>query len=957
MFTDIGRKELFGENSKPDIKPLSPIQSMAAAHVAKGFKLQLVASEPLVRDPVSFDWAADGSLWVAEMADYPLGKNNKGEKGGRIRILRDRDKDGRYDHSTIFLDNLSFPAGVMPWRNGVLVAAAPLLIFAADTNADDKADIQQTIFEGFHEGNQQLRINGLYWGIDNTVHCAAGAAWSGYGGLNKIISTKQNKSVAIRSGDFRFNPDSGWIEATSGPSQYGRVRDDWGNWFGVQNSHPLWHYVLPARYLLRNSYVTYPDSKNQIRKPRNPKVYINNSPQKRFHSFEQSGRFTSACGPSIYRDSILFDNNKFTHAFTCEPFHNVIQRSIIKESKLTFEGERADDGNKDFFASADRWCRPVFTRTGPDGALWFADMYRYMIEHPEWLPKKGQEELRPHYRSGETLGRIYRIVSKSNPLRKIPNLDKLKTIEITKHLSSENGTVRDIAHRLIVQSKDDSVANSLKQVIRKSKSPKARLHALSALNGLGILNPNIVREALSDIHPYVRRLAFRLAENFPKEDKTFAPFFDFGLKQKINAQELKVVFQQILSAGFFSNQEIGRSFSKNLPKFESPYLEAAILTASNMHYDEIIKTIPTERKIFEQLIQVGIKEHRSALNKRVDDIYRNSNTLKKLQFSRLWMKAMRKAGIDLDKMEKNGFFGQEMKLKKVLRNAENLALNSKANIQLRLEAIETISLGSLLHSNSTSVLKELIKPNNQSILRYKAIDSVANMSSKHDPAKMLLAAWPSLIREGRKKTLDVLLSRPSWQEELLQAMETNAISLSGFPLLHRDRLLNSNNKSVVRRAKLIFDNSYAKNRNEVYLKFLPALKLSGKVDDGKAIFESLCSQCHAPDKQLGPDLRSITDRSAEGLLSSIIDPSKQVDPKYLAYNANFIDGRTIVGIIASESGNSLKINVPGLGLYSVNRNELKSLTSLNLSLMPNGLESTLTNQKMANLLEFLKIYK
>ena len=162
MFTDIGRKELFGENSKPDIKPLSPIQSMAAAHVAKGFKLQLVASEPLVRDPVSFDWAADGSLWVAEMADYPLGKNNKGEKGGRIRILRDRDKDGRYDHSTIFLDNLSFPAGVMPWRNGVLVAAAPLLIFAADTNADDKADIQQTIFEGFHEGNQQLRINGLY---------------------------------------------------------------------------------------------------------------------------------------------------------------------------------------------------------------------------------------------------------------------------------------------------------------------------------------------------------------------------------------------------------------------------------------------------------------------------------------------------------------------------------------------------------------------------------------------------------------------------------------------------------------------------------------------------------------------------------------------------------------------------------------------------------------------------
>ena len=149
IFSGFAQEDLFDETLKLDVKPLTPIQSMAAAHVAKGFKLQLVASEPLVRDPVAFDWGSDGSLWVAEMADYPLGMNNKGDKGGRIRLLRDRDLDGRYDHSTIFLDNLSFPAGVMPWRNGVLVAAAPLLIFAEDTNGDDKADIRQTLFEGF----------------------------------------------------------------------------------------------------------------------------------------------------------------------------------------------------------------------------------------------------------------------------------------------------------------------------------------------------------------------------------------------------------------------------------------------------------------------------------------------------------------------------------------------------------------------------------------------------------------------------------------------------------------------------------------------------------------------------------------------------------------------------------------------------------------------------------------
>ena len=956
IFANLAQAESFGKTAKLEVAPLTPKQSMAAAHVAKGFKLQLVASEPLVRDPVAFDWGSDGKLWVAEMADYPLGINNKREQGGRIRVLEDRDRDGRYDHSTIFLDNLSFPAGVMPWRDGVLVAAAPLLIFAADTNGDNKADIRKTLFEGFYEGNQQLRINGLYWGLDNSVHCAAGAAWAGYGGLNIIKSKIKNKSFTIRSGDFRFNPDSGWIEATSGPSQYGRVRDDWGNWFGVQNSHPLWHYILPSRYLIRNRDVTYPDSRHQIRKPRNPKVYSNKPPQKRFHSFEQSGRFTSACGPSIYRDTILFDNNEMTHAFTCEPFHNVIQRSIIKENKVTFEGERANDGDKDFFASADRWCRPVFTRTGPDGALWFADMYRYMIEHPEWLPKQGKDELRPYFRNGEAFGRIYKIIPKLKPLRKIPTLNKLKPIELTKHLSSENGTIRDIAHRLIFQSKDNSVANILKQIIEKSKSPKARLHALSILNGLDILNPDIIRKALSDKHPYVRRLAFRLAEEFPEEGETFSPFFDFGLNKKLDSQELKVVFQQILSAGSFSNQKIGRSLSIILPKYTSTYFEAAFLTTTRNHYEEILKTTPTDGKFFEQLIHVGINKHPSLINKKLDKFFSNANPLEKLQISRLWMKAMRKAGIDLNEIKENGFYEKEIKLKKILRDAEHLALNSKTEIHLRLEAIETLSHGSILFTNATSVLKELIKPYNNSIIRYKAIESVANMS-KLEPAKMLLASWPSLLEEGRKKALDVLLSRSSWQEELLKAMEMNVIALSGFPPLHRDRLLNSASESIAKRAKLIFSKNFFMNRNEVFLKFSTSLKLKGKADEGKAIYESLCSQCHAEETQLGPDLRSITDRSGEGLLNSIINPSQQVDPKYLAYNAVFNDGRIIVGIIASESGDSLKMIVPGIGLQSINRNELKSLKSLDLSLMPIGLEASLTNQKMANLLEFLKNHK
>ena len=200
----------------------------------------------------------------------------------------------------------------------------------------------------------------------------------------------------------------------------------------------------------------------------------------------------------------------------------------------------------------------------------------------------------------------------------------------------------------------------------------------------------------------------------------------------------------------------------------------------------------------------------------------------------------------------------------------------------------------------------------------------------------------------------MLLSRSAWQGELLGALDTRRISANGFSAVHRDRLLKSRNKSTAERARRIFDTVVSSDRAEALAEFLPALKLKGDAEEGRLVYTMLCAECHAPDKQLGPDLRSITDRSGEGLLASIIDPSRQVDPKYIAYTAVFNDGRAMVGIIGSESGESLQITVPGAGDQSINRNQLKSLTSLDQSLMPNGLEAGLTHQKIADLVKFLQ---
>jgi hypothetical protein len=229
--------------------PKTPEQSLKSIQPRPGFTVELVASEPLIQDPIAFEWDAQGRLWVVEMRDYPLGLDGKGQPGGVIKVLTDEDHDGHFDHATIFADKLPFPTGVFPWRGGALVAATPDILFLADKDGDGRADKREVIFTGFKEGNQQHRMNGFAWGLDGWIYGANGdSGGSISAGSNRPASSVQ--AVSISGRDFRFRPDSGEFEAESGNAQFGRARDDWGNWFGNNNSTWLWHYTLEERYLV-----------------------------------------------------------------------------------------------------------------------------------------------------------------------------------------------------------------------------------------------------------------------------------------------------------------------------------------------------------------------------------------------------------------------------------------------------------------------------------------------------------------------------------------------------------------------------------------------------------------------------------------------------------------------------------------------------------------------------------
>ncbi|MEA3211664.1 MAG: hypothetical protein QOE70_4721 [Chthoniobacter sp.] len=477
--------------------PKSPEESQAAIRVRAGFKVELVAAEPLIVDPVAFEWDARGRLWVVEMRDYPLGMDGKGKPGGVVKVLEDTDGDGRYDKATPFLEDLPFPTGVLPWRKGALICAAPDILYAEDTDGDGRADLRKVLFSGFKPGNQQHRANGFEWGLDGWIYGANGDS----GGSVKSIATGAEVNISGR--DFRFRPDTGEFETESGGTQYGRRRDDWGNWFGNNNSVWLWHYTVAERYLRRNPKLAVKSVRKVLANDESAtRVFPVSEQPIRFNQPQSLGHVTSACSPSPYRDE-LFGPDFAASVFISEPVHNVVHREVLTPDGATFTSHRAQDEQAgEFLASRDVWFRPTMLKTGPDGALYVADMYRFVLEHPEWIAPETQARL--NLRTGEDKGRLYRVRLQQGQLRGVPNLAALDAAGLVAALDSPNGWQRDTAQRLLVERNEKSVIVAIARLAATATNPKVRVQALATLDVLGALTPDHVLSALRDPHAQVR---------------------------------------------------------------------------------------------------------------------------------------------------------------------------------------------------------------------------------------------------------------------------------------------------------------------------------------------------------------------------------------------------------------------------------------------------------------------
>ncbi len=488
----------------PPAPPLPPEQALKSFKIQAGFRIELVAAEPLVHDPIQIAFDPDGRLWVLEMRGYMPNIDGAGEldKVGSVAVLEDTDGDGRMDKRTVFLEGLVMPRALSLVRGGALVAEPPLLWFCQDTDGDGKCDRRTPVANDYAteadpklgaRANQEHTANGLLRNLDNWIYSASYTA--------------------------RFREVEGqWQrEATLFRGQWGIAQDDFGRLFYNANEDPLRADLVPSQYLVRNPH--YPGVAGaNVRLYDNKAVWparVNPGVNRGYRTGQLRpdgtlATFTAACAPLVYRGD-NFPDEFHGSVFVCEPAGNLIRRYVLEQRGVSFEATNAYD-NAEFLASTDERFRPVNLSNGPDGCLYIVDLYHGILQHHLYITSYLRQQILDRGLEQHTdLGRIYRVVNESKSPGPAPRLSKASSDVLVKSLSHPNGWWRDTAQRLLVERNDPTTVASLKQLAVSGANPLGRLHGLWALEGMRQFDGATLRNAMSDPHPQVRAAAMRIS--------------------------------------------------------------------------------------------------------------------------------------------------------------------------------------------------------------------------------------------------------------------------------------------------------------------------------------------------------------------------------------------------------------------------------------------------------------
>ncbi len=954
------------------IEPLTPEQERKTFQLLPGFKAELVAAEPNVVDPVSMAFDEKGRLFVCEMVGYSNGGRGTGVQTlGRVRVLTDTDGDGVYETAAVYADKLRFPTGVLPWKNGLLVTVAPDIVFLEDTDGDGKADKTTVLYTGFGVDNIQQMVNSLQWHADGWVYAVAGAN----GGTITSPEKPTMPAVSLRGRGVRFKPDvPGSLEPTSGGGQYGLTCDLAQHWFTATNSQHLRQIVLPDHYLKRNPNLIVPAVVADIPEHGAACKVFRVSPfeawrverttrrkdgpeAKRLPPTElvPGGFITSACSPLYYDDPLLPVEIRQT-VLVCDPANNLITRDRLHQNGSLYKATRADDG-KEFFASTDNWCRPVHLSTGPDGAIYMLDFYREVIETPLSLPDdiKAKVELQSRGK-----GRIWRIVPEtSNRLRKI-TLDAAKPETLVAGLSDGRAWVRTTASRLLYETKPAGVGPQLAASLAKAATPAAAVALLWATAHAGALTEDFINLPLSH-DPAVIEHTLRVAEPFVRSSSKVN--FKILLMGVIGVDDPFLRLQLAFTAGEMDGgraRVLAELATQGKPDV---WLQTAILSSAAGCESELLADLLKSDKretampmIAKLVAMIGA----GGDAKQLAGVFQLIGTVgpaEQLLLLDSLGQAMRNTARPLSSLWANPPAELKEPLAKLREVFEQRAADTGDGtrpLPLRLAAVRLLGAGPF--DLAKKPLGELLTPQTPSELQSAAVQSLGGFADP-EVTTILLADWASHGPAVRREVLETLTARKDRLPALLTAIEKHTISPNQLGAARITMLREHPDQAIRERARKLLAGAVNADRKKVIDQYQTALTLKGDVGRGRDLFRKNCTACHRLENtghEVGANLTAaLRNKTPEALILDILDPSREVDPRYVEYRVNTTAGKTITGLLAVETPTSVTLKRGENAEDTVLRSQIEEIRATTKSLMPDEFEKQLTPQQLADVFAYL----
>ncbi len=950
--------------------PLSVAQALRSFRLEAGLVIEPVAAEPITKSPCAIAWDERGRCFVAENPGYPVGPGPVRPPVGAIVMLADADGDGRMDTRTEFATGLAFPNGLTPWRGGWIVTDSPDILWLADTNADGRADVREVWFTGLATNQTtQLRASHPTLSPDGWIYVSRGLN----GGVITSPKWPRLPPVDLKNGDFRFRPDGSGAEAIGGNGQFGLVIDDVGRRFICANRNPLMLAMVHARFWRRNPALPFSEITQDVAAPGGDALVWPVSADTTTAGFitdllgkPHAGTFTSACGIELFHGTALPPAMQGSW-FICEPAQNLVQRQVARNEGAGFRSRPATEGT-DFLASTDTWFRPVFAASGPDGALYIVDMYRRVIDHPEYLPAGIRGTL--DFDSGKDMGRIWRIRSVGNT----PAMKPLATAigERVVQLGSADTWTRRTATRLLLQGNRTETLDALLKPNSQEKGEARRIRLLGALLDEETLQARLRTEALvhigralADRSSVVREAAMR-ALNASATRRTLSAS---DLSKLAADDSAAVRFEAALFAGGLEDKRTAMRVLAGVAVRDADdrWARAAALSGitgtESVFLEELLPLCSTNGvRVAELMREAGQLLGSSTATE--PSLWKLVSTALASADSGWSAAALTGAANGLRSRGAGSLSALAAKQKDDLASSLQaffgrtalVATNRAAPLPDRLRAAQLLGEGDA--SNATRALEAILTPAEPRDLQLASAKAMGRFN-RRETGRFLVepARWAAYTPAILEAVLSSLLSQTALTAELLAAIEAGTIPGWAVDAARRRQLQNHRDPAIRSAAARVFAGAGGANRMAAFNTAKSVLTLPSDAGRGRPVFQRVCAACHRlgdDGVRVGPDLAGLRNQPAEALLLHIVVPDAEMYPGYQACDVETRDGRTLAGLLVAETDTAITLRFAGGDEATVQRANVRSMTMGTHSLMPQELEKTMTRQELADLIAHLR---